>query len=418
MSGRAITFVTGEDAAAAVRTRLVEPILARWPRRSGVPQIAFTTMDRALARIAELKPGLDAQPTGPFVIVCEGNESRAQLCQVIDRLQEQLIPALLLFPTVDGRSESLETGGILVECSDTDPGLLAAMIHTLDQRQETVHSVARDLRVAQRSSGGMQGEMDKLHEEMSLANAVQRELLPRKLPQTAGMEFAATYRPMGYVSGDIYDVRQVDDDRVAFFIADAVGHGLPAALLTVALSRALTTLDRLGPAEALARLNRDLCERQHDTQRFATAVYGFVETRTGIVTLAGAGHPAPLLFTRAGVRKLETQGPLLGVFEEADFDHVTAMLDPGSTLVLYTDGLESAFPSRDKPAREYKRPTSSYLTYLSRMAQMAGTPGSSLGEAFGQFEQMLDDQAGSLHQVDDITTVAISVPAAVRAAAA
>ena len=74
---------------------------------------------------------------------------------------------------------------------------------------------------------------DKLDEELRLAARIQCEFLPQEFPTMAGVGFDVLYRPAGYVSGDTYDVQQIDDRLVAFYVADAVGHGVPAALLTM-----------------------------------------------------------------------------------------------------------------------------------------------------------------------------------------
>lgn len=425
MRTRSVTFAVADSLMEGAKERWVQPLLACWPRPDARPEPEVIRLDEFLARVELVRPGMDPEPSPVAVIVFDQGFSHTLACQLIDHMQEQLIPGLLLFPRLDESAARLQYGGVLTDAHDAAPALLSAMVYSLAERQHLVHSLARDLRVAQRSQGGLKGEMDKIHEEMHLAAAVQRELLPKELPSVPGLAFSAIFRPVGYVSGDIYDLRQIDENRVAFFIADAVGHGLPAALLTVALSRGLTTRDRTGdswqmlePAEALSRLNRDLCLRQNSAQRFATAVYGYIDTRTRRVTLAGAGHPPPLLFSSKAMERLETEGPLMGVFADAEFNQISVTLEPGQTLVLYTDGMESAFPAKDKAPRDFRRPTNGYFSHLARLADTANAPGGSLEEATRALSDILDDQAGSLHQVDDITTIALSAPLAAREAAA
>jgi len=419
MRSRTVIFAASESLLAVdVKARWAAPVLAKWPSRE-VPVCAeFLTIEQFAVRCEQARPGVDKDAAAPALVALEDDFPHAAILQLIDRLQRQLVPALLLFPRVDAERQSFQRGGIIVDSWDAGPERIANILYALGERQELVHTLARDLRVAHCSQGGLRGEMDKLHEEMNLAASVQRELLPRGMPKVEGLSFATMFRPVGYVSGDIYDVRQIDEHRVGFFLADAVGHGVPAALLTVALSRGLVTGDRDGdrwrvlePSEVLRRLNIDLCERQNGGTRFATAVYGLVDARTRRVTIAGAGHPPPLVFGVGGMRKIETEGPLLGVFEEAVFDQTSVVLEPGETLVLYTDGMESAFPSRDEGAN-FAKPTTGYLRHLNTLAKAAGAPGGSLDEATRVLGMLIDDQAGSLHQVDDITTLAIGVPRA------
>ena len=425
MRARTVIFAASASLLAVdVKARWAGPVLARWPRRETPVCAEFLTIEQFAERCEQARPGVDKDASAPVLVVLEEDFPHAAILQLIDRLQRQLVPALLLFPRLDEERQSFQRGGVMVDSWDAGVERIAHVLYALGERQEIVHTLARDLRVAHCSQGGLRGEMDKLHEEMNLAASVQRELLPRAMPKVEGLSFATMFRPVGYVSGDIYDLRQIDEHRVGFFLADAVGHGVPAALLTVALSRGLVTSDRDGdrwrvlePFEVLRRLNLDLCERQQGGTRFATAVYGLIDGRTRRLTIAGAGHPPPLIFGSGGVRRLETEGPLLGVFEEAVFDQVTVDLIPGETLVLYTDGMESAFPSRETGANFHK-PTTGYLKHLHELARAAGAPGGSLEDATRVLGMLIDDQAGSLHQVDDITTLAIGVPRAAVAAMA
>ncbi len=425
MRSRTVIFAASAPLLAVdVRARWAGPVLAKWPRRDSPVCAEFLTIEQFAERAEKLRPGVDKDAGPAALIVLEEDFPHAAILQLIDRLQRQLVPALLLFPRLDAERQSFQRGGVMVDAWDAGADRIAHVLYALGERQEIVHTLARDLRVAHCSQGGLRGEMDKLHEEMNLAASVQRELLPRAMPKVAGLAFATMFRPVGYVSGDIYDVREIDEHRVGFFLADAVGHGVPAALLTVALSRGLVTSDRDGdrwrvlePADVLTRLNQDLCLRQQGGTRFATAVYGVVDARTRSVTIAGAGHPPPLIFGPSGVRRVETEGPLLGVFEEAEFDQAEVVLEPGETLIIYTDGMESAFPSEADGAN-LQKPTTGYLRHLHELARAAGAPGGSLEEATRVLGGMIDDQAGSLHQVDDITTLAVGVPVAASVALA
>ena len=79
--------------------------------------------------------------------------------------------------------------------------------------------------------------MTRLDEELRLAAKLQQDFLPKQLPQVGPIHFHSLFRPAGYVSGDLYDVMRLDEKRVGFFPVDAVGHGMPAALLTMFIKR-------------------------------------------------------------------------------------------------------------------------------------------------------------------------------------
>src|SRR5947207_11229487 len=83
--------------------------------------------------------------------------------------------------------------------------------------------------------------MHRLDEELRLAARVQQDFLPKSLPSVGDVRFQYLFRPAGHVSGDLYDVMRLDETHVGFYMADAVGHGMPAALLTMFLKQALTT---------------------------------------------------------------------------------------------------------------------------------------------------------------------------------
>jgi len=332
---------------------------------------------------------------------------------------------VVLCPRVTGAERQLRGRGMLVEAFDFPPAVLAGAVYSMLARQIVVDELAHDLRAATVSSGGVAGEIERLQDEMQLAASVQRDLMPRRLPVIEGVEVGVVFRPAGYVSGDIYDVEMVDDRWLAFFVADAVGHGVPAALMTMVISQSLRRLERregggrmMPPADVLRALNGELIKKQQDAQRFATAVYGILDTRTNELTLASAGHPSPLLLARTGagpvVSPLETTGPLLGIFDDAQFDQVSRRMLPGETLLVYSDGFETAFP---RPGAESSPKNLPSNVYVGHLASMVGGEGEMLADSLARLEGLLDLQSGSLHQADDITALAIAVGRSVGSAA-
>ncbi|MCA9293564.1 MAG: serine/threonine-protein phosphatase, partial [Phycisphaerales bacterium] len=272
-----------------------------------------------------------------------------------------------------------------------------------------------ELRVARRFQGGLRGEIDKIHEELQLAASVQREFLPRKLPQADTVDIQLYYRPAGYVSGDIYDVQKLDDHHLGFFVADAVGHGVPAALMTMVLLRSLTTTvpgpegrTILPPGAVLENLNNEMILRHGDVPRFATAAYGIVDTRDRTVTIAGAGHPAPVVLGPDGTRAIETSGGLLGVFPEATFDEAEFVLQPDDMLIIYSDGFETAFPGDGADDYARRVPSNRYMHFFRQTAETWRAD--NLRAAMDELAGKLNAQSGSLHQIDDLTALVL-VPA-------
>ena len=399
-----LTFAGGEGVSEPLE-RWSRRIEAAWPRRAGprVETCSFGELERA-------RGGHRA-----VIVVLSSTTRTLPIVQLIDRLQQAMLPALLLFPDPTAAQRGLEAGGVIVESWDAEPAHLASLLFALTERQHAVAALGTELKTASLVQGGMQGEMERLHEELNLAAVVQKEFIPRKLPEAPGLEMGVLFRPAGYVSGDIYDVSRIGEDHVSFLVADAVGHGVPAALLTMVISKSLRKFEHgaggvvrvIPPAEALERLNREMCERQGASQRFATAVYGVMHLPTGLVTLAGAGHPPPLHVRREGVVRIETEGPLLGVFDSAEFDQESFVLGAGESLLMYSDGFETAFPAEDADERQLKLPTQTYLEHLARLGDRR-SGAQTLADAMRMLEKRLGEQVGSLHQADDVTALVLS----------
>jgi anti-sigma regulatory factor (Ser/Thr protein kinase)/putative methionine-R-sulfoxide reductase with GAF domain len=178
--------------------------------------------------------------------------------------------------------------------------------------------------------------------ERALAEALQRSLVPR-LPMLPGVEFAGRYLPAAAarLGGDWYDVFQLPDGRVGMAIGDVVGRGFHAAAIMGQLRSALRAfaLDSASPSRVLERLSRLL--RQLEIGRTATLVYLTLDPHGGGLYLASAGHPPPLVDPGDGEPwfvELEGSVPL-GATRHVRYDDVELALEPGSALLLYTDGL-------------------------------------------------------------------------------
>ena len=182
-------------------------------------------------------------------------------------------------------------------------------------------------------------------EEMRLAREIQRGLLPRSLPAVPGLDVAVRWRPSAAVSGDTYDAAALPGGRLVVAVADVVGKGIPAALLTSTVQAGLRLLRPDGPdvsvaiARAAQRLDRLIADSTEPHQ-FATLAWAVVDPASGRVWSVAAGHPAPRIRRRGGaVEALDGGGPLLGVVPGARFTCAEAVLAPGDTLVLFSDGL-------------------------------------------------------------------------------
>ena len=187
-----------------------------------------------------------------------------------------------------------------------------------------------------------------LEQELRLAQRLQKSFLPQSLPMVGPARFAVRYHMCGRVGGDFYDVFRLDENHVGFYVADAVGHGVPAALLTVFVKKGIQTKHIEGntyriipPGEALTHLNRDLLAHELDDSPFISMFYGLLNTQTLQLQYGRAGHPYPIhLLSQGPPRMLDADGTLLGVME-TEWTDGTAQLHPGDKLLIYTDGIDS-----------------------------------------------------------------------------
>jgi len=282
-------------------------------------------------------------------------------------------------------------------------GRLAMVAHY----HRIVRSMESDLDNMQRLFKQLNLRFTEVDQEMRLAGRLQSAFLPQGVREIGSLRFSALYRPATFVSGDIYDVCRVDEDHVAFYVADAVGHGMAASLLTMFIKNAVVSkvihddgYDVLDPDQTLQHLNRRLVEQQLPNSQFVTACFALFNLRTHELQYARAGHPYPLHCTSDGViTDLKSPGGLLGLFEDEEFPVQRITVRPNEKIILYTDGLELAFASAEGRDDE--------LTYYREaFAALAQLPADRFIQ---QFSKLLDGEAGSLNPQDDVTLLVMEV---------
>jgi sigma-B regulation protein RsbU (phosphoserine phosphatase) len=182
-------------------------------------------------------------------------------------------------------------------------------------------------------------EQRALEEDLELASRIQRELLPKRDARVDGWEISYHYQAVGPVSGDYCDLIQGDGGQTYFLVGDVAGHGVAAALLMSHLSATLRTLISLGLplSQLMERASRVFCESTLPTH-YATLVCGRASS-SGEIEVCNAGHPPPLVIRANGIMRLDADGLPIGMFCSESFSSHIVQLEPGETLLLYTDGL-------------------------------------------------------------------------------
>jgi serine phosphatase RsbU (regulator of sigma subunit)/anti-sigma regulatory factor (Ser/Thr protein kinase) len=225
----------------------------------------------------------------------------------------------------------------------TVKGRMAGVVELGTRKERRFTPEEESLLVLMADRAGLAIEHARAYErEVGTVEMLQRSLLPDQLPILPGVTIAARYRPGGaVVGGDWYDAIPLEDGRVGLAMGDVVGHGLGAASLMGQLRHATRAyaLEGHSPPGVLDRLDRLV--RSLPGAQMATLLYMVVDWDLTTVRFASAGHVPPLVVNQdAEARFLDgAPNPPLGVFDSSGHEELTVKLEPGTTIVLYTDGL-------------------------------------------------------------------------------
>jgi serine phosphatase RsbU (regulator of sigma subunit) len=191
-------------------------------------------------------------------------------------------------------------------------------------------------------------ERQRLEQEISIARDIQQNLLPRNFRDYPYLSVVGCNFPCFSVGGDYFDVFPLGENRTAFLIADVSGKGLGAALLTSMLQGVLSGMT-LGtdPARLFNHLNRFLCNHA-EVGRYATMFFGILDEQ-GDLDYINAGHPSPILIRSSGnADEAFTEGSFpVGLVPEAEYSTARVKLEPGDTLVLFSDGVTEAMDPQE-----------------------------------------------------------------------
>jgi sigma-B regulation protein RsbU (phosphoserine phosphatase) len=231
-------------------------------------------------------------------------------------------------------------------------------------------------------------------QELETARRIQTGFLPQSIPQQAGWDIAASWRPVREVAGDFYDFFPLPDGRLAIIIADVSGKGVPAALfmaLGVTVLRFAMSLN-FAPGALLDHANQSILSNQR-SKMFATVFAGYLDLDSGVMQFALAGHSPPLLYRAATGRceTLETLGVAMGLFESAEYVEKTATLHEEDVLVLYTDGITEVINAAAEEFGE-ERLEKLVVQHASRSAKELSELIVKTTAAFAQDQGAFDDE--------------------------
>jgi serine phosphatase RsbU (regulator of sigma subunit)/anti-sigma regulatory factor (Ser/Thr protein kinase) len=237
----------------------------------------------------------------------------------------------------------------------------------------------------------------RIDQELKVAQLIQQQFLPQEAPAPEGWSVVPYYRPAREVGGDFYDFIPLPEGRIGLVVGDVTDKGVPAAMV-MATTHSILRTDApriVDPGAVLSRANDLLCAEM-PPKMFVTCLYAVLDPATGHLRFANAGHNLPCIYTADGVVEPRATGMPLGLMPGLVYDEQEVTVAPGSTVLLYSDGVIEAH----NPERE--------LYGFPRIRELVGrTPAGD--EVVRAVLDDLDEFTGpGWEQEDDITLVSIS----------
>jgi sigma-B regulation protein RsbU (phosphoserine phosphatase) len=249
-------------------------------------------------------------------------------------------------------------------------------------------------------------ERQRMEQELDIARNIQQALLPRGFRDFPQLAISGVNYPCHAVGGDYFDVFPMGDDRTAFVVADVAGKGLGAALVTTMLQGSLAGVGiGADPVLLFQHMNKFLCEHA-EVGRYATVFFGIVD-RKGKLEYLNAGHPSPIVLRGGQVTELFEEGSFpVGLVPEATYKTDHAKLEPGDTLVLFSDGVTEAMDPNEQ------------LYGVPRLCEtLAGMQNAPLDQVQKTVVDSVNSFARGASQADDITLLLVRYLAAGKSAA-
>jgi phosphoserine phosphatase RsbU/P len=256
---------------------------------------------------------------------------------------------------------------------------------------------------------------ERIDRELEIGAEIQERLFPSQCPDVPGLSLAATCKTANRVGGDYYDFipltygqpnlkqdRYPDSMRWGLVIGDVMGKGVPAGLL-MTMTRGMLRAEVLNghrPARILQHLNRVMHADLENSNRFVTLFYSEYNPQTRILSYSNAAHHPPLLWQAATdqVKRLDTYGMLIGLDAQAQYQEADVRLQPGDTIIFYTDGFTDATnPKGDR--FEIDNLTQAFL----QACRTCESPQSILQHLFDQVQRFIGEQ----EQTDDMTLIVL-----------
>jgi phosphoserine phosphatase RsbU/P len=261
--------------------------------------------------------------------------------------QTAAIPVIFLTGMTDAEDKvkGLEMGAVDYITKPFDPGEVLARVRT----HIKIHTLTKELLNINKELVEKQNQLD---EDLKAAALIQHSLLPRSIMKIRNLDLAWLFNPCDHMGGDIFNILHLDEQRIAFYMIDVSGHGVPSALITVSITQMLQqqvdyhnnseclTLNNnlLRPSELLQMLDKEYPIERFD--KYFTMAYMVLDVSNGRLTYSIAGHPPPVLLGMGGeIELLQEGGTIIGLGGIVPFAEGEKYLRKGDKIIIYTDGV-------------------------------------------------------------------------------
>lgn len=288
----------------------------------------------------------------------------------------------------------------LVEKLDSDE-VFVSNIHTGDEIEALAHSIEemdRNLKTTIRENLAITAEREHLNTELGLARSIQMDMLPcvfPPFPERKEFDLFASMDPAKEVGGDFYDFFLIDEEHLGLVIADVSGKGIPAALFMMMVKIMIQNcvLAGLGAKDAMEQVNH-LIAANNSESMFVTVWLGILDISSGKITAVNAGHEYPIIKAPGGRYELlkDKHGLAVGTMEGTRYREYELLMEPGSSLFVYSDGLPEANNSEEE------------LFGMERtLAALNQAPEAEPREVLKTVREAVDAFVGEAAQFDDLT---------------
>jgi len=321
----------GRDAGQEPREEVPEPVVETTLQESG-PELEIAPNDPIVAYFASASGVVEIEKLdldSPALRAMKEADIKVVVPLVS---QGELIGLLNLGPRLSQQEYSADDRKLLNDlATQTAPAVQVAQLVRQQQQQAQ--------------------ERERIEQELRVARLIQQTLLPKSLPDLPGYEVAAYYQPAREVGGDFYDFLDLEDGRFGLVVGDVTDKGVPAALV-MATTRTLlrASAQRLdSPGEVLRRVN-EVIVQDIPPNMFITCLYAILDSETGLLTYANAGHDLPYRrkASAGGAEELRATGMPLGLLPGMEYEEKEIVLERGDSVLFYSDGLVEAHdPQRE-----------------------------------------------------------------------